>query len=206
MFCSAFSATLFPILKDNDGHSETSRLCYRGTNIYRISTVLLGLCNGDCLPDHSSPTTPLPTFADHQSSGRRWITIAPNCKGIGLFTDKLLDMIYGLCNTISGAIFLANGQNTKSEPDTACLVSGWFSQSNAQAIDFNILIISITVLLSVVKKDLVSNLGTKWQVLICVAAWVPGIITGKTLHSLLSSILASLIQLTTNCRYYRPRS
>lgn len=93
----------------------------------------------------------------------------------------MVDFIYGLGNTISGAVFLTKGRTPSptSEPDTACLVSGWFSQSNAQAVDFNILIISIVVLLSIVKKDAVAQLQTKWQVLICIAAWIPGFITGK---------------------------
>ena len=90
-------------------------------------------------------------------------------------------MVYGLCNTISGAIFISKGRTPSplSEPDAMCRVSGWFSQSNAQAVDFNILIISIVVLLSVVKKDSIAHLPTKWQVLICVAAWIPGFITGE---------------------------
>lgn len=94
---------------------------------------------------------------------------------------SLLDLIYGLGNTISGAIFLAHGTvpNPLTPPDTACLVSGWFSQANAQHVDFNILIISIVVLLSVTKKDSIAHVDTKWQILICMAAWVPGIITGK---------------------------
>lgn len=90
-------------------------------------------------------------------------------------------MIYGLGNTISGAVFLVNGQTPSplSKPNTACLVSGFFSQANAQAVDFNILIISIIVLLSVIKKDSITHLRTRWQVLICVLAWIPGWITGK---------------------------
>jgi hypothetical protein len=90
------------------------------------------------------------------------------------------DFIYGLGNTISGAIFISNGRTPSplAEPSTACLVSGWFSQANAQHIDFNILIISIVVLFSVIKKDAISHLGMKWEILICAAAWVPGIITG----------------------------
>ena len=65
-----------------------------------------------------------------------------------------------------------------AEPDTICRVSGWFSQSNAQAVDFNILIMSIIVLLSVVRKNSIAHLEMRWQVLICIAAWIPGIITG----------------------------
>lgn len=111
----------------------------------------------------------------------------------------MTDFIYGLGNTISGAVFLTKGRTPSptSEPDTACLVSGWFSQSNAQAVDFNILIISIVVLLSIVKKDAVAQLQTKWQILICIAAWVPGFITGKIsvpLHNLVS--MTHRIQLT----------
>ncbi|KAH6662660.1 hypothetical protein F5X68DRAFT_144918 [Plectosphaerella plurivora] len=89
-------------------------------------------------------------------------------------------MIYGLGNTISGATFLIKGRtpSPQSVPDMACRVSGWFSQSNAQAVDFNILIISIVVLLSVVKKDSIAHLETKWQILICALAWIPGFITG----------------------------
>jgi uncharacterized membrane protein YqaE (UPF0057 family) len=91
-------------------------------------------------------------------------------------------MIYGLGNTISGATFLIRGRTPSplSAPDMACRVSGWFSQSNAQAVDFNILIISIVVLLSVVKKDSIAHLETKWQILICALAWIPGFITGMT--------------------------
>ncbi|KAG7145104.1 hypothetical protein HYQ46_006151 [Verticillium longisporum] len=89
-------------------------------------------------------------------------------------------LIYGLGNTISGAVFLINGRTPSpfSKPSTLCLVSGWFSQANAQHIDFNILIISIIVLLSVVKKDSIAELDTKWQVLICFSAWLPGFTTG----------------------------
>ncbi|PNY23879.1 Uncharacterized protein TCAP_06183 [Tolypocladium capitatum] len=90
------------------------------------------------------------------------------------------DMIYGLGNTISGAVFLITGRTPSplSTPDMACRVSGWFSQSNAQAVDFTILIMSIVVLLSVIRKDSITHLETKWQVLICISAWIPGFITG----------------------------
>ncbi|KAK3702480.1 hypothetical protein LTR37_014842 [Vermiconidia calcicola] len=98
------------------------------------------------------------------------------------------DLIYGLGNTISGAVFLEAGTvpTPATPPTTACLVSGWFSQSNAQAVDFNILIIAIVVLLSVIRKDKIAYLDLKWHVLICMAAWVPGIITG-TIGLLLGS-------------------
>lgn len=97
-------------------------------------------------------------------------------------------MIYGLGNTISGAIFLANGRTPSplSDPPVMCRVSGWFSQSNAQAVDFNILIISIVVLLSVVKKNSITNLEMKWQICLCIAAWIPGFITGKAIPSLVA--------------------
>ncbi|CRK24406.1 hypothetical protein BN1723_013289 [Verticillium longisporum] len=95
-------------------------------------------------------------------------------------TFHMPHLIYGLGNTIPGAVFLINGRTPSpfSKPSTLCLVSGWFSQANAQHIDFNILIISIIVLLSVVKKDSIAELDTKWQVLICFSAWLPGFTTG----------------------------
>lgn len=91
------------------------------------------------------------------------------------------DLIYGLGNTISGAVFIIRGRTPSpiTAPDTACLVSGWFSQANAQFVDFNILIMAIVVLLSVIRTDSITYLDFKWQMLICGAAWVPGIITGK---------------------------
>ncbi|KAI1259212.1 G protein-coupled glucose receptor regulating Gpa2-domain-containing protein [Xylariaceae sp. FL1019] len=90
------------------------------------------------------------------------------------------DLLYGLGNTISGAIFLYSGQTPSplTAPSKACLVSGWFSQSNAQAVDFNILFMAIVVLLSITKRDSVTHLDLKWQILICIAAWIPGFITG----------------------------
>jgi hypothetical protein len=48
-----------------------------------------------------------------------------------------------------------------------------------QTIDFNILIISIIVLTTVIRSDLIARLSLKVQVLACVAAWVPGLITSK---------------------------
>ncbi|KAJ6436478.1 glucose receptor git3 protein [Purpureocillium lavendulum] len=92
----------------------------------------------------------------------------------------LADFIYGLGNTVSGATFLIRGRTPSplSAPDTACRVSGWFSQSDAQAVDFNILIISIIVLLSVLKKDSIAHLSMNWQIVICISAWIPGFITG----------------------------
>ncbi|KAI0158308.1 G protein-coupled glucose receptor regulating Gpa2-domain-containing protein [Xylariaceae sp. FL1272] len=90
------------------------------------------------------------------------------------------DFIYGFGNTISGAIFLYSGQTPSplTTPSTACLVSGWFSQSNAQAVDFNILFMAIVVLLTITKRGAVTQLDLKLQILICVAAWIPGFITG----------------------------
>lgn len=119
----------------------------------------------------------------------------------------IADLLYGLGNTISGAVFIIRGQTPSplTPPDTACLVSGWFSQANAQFVDFNILAMAIVVLLSVVKADSITYLSVKWQILICCAAWVPGIITG-IISNLRRSFTFSLskLSLTPNYRYHWP--
>ncbi|KJZ68280.1 hypothetical protein HIM_12329 [Hirsutella minnesotensis 3608] len=88
------------------------------------------------------------------------------------------DWINSLNNTISGAIALAKGHKDESEkPDAACIANAWIGQLSVQAVDFNILIISIVVLYTVLSNRLISGASTTAMVSICIAAWVPGIIT-----------------------------
>ncbi|CAH0020295.1 unnamed protein product [Clonostachys rhizophaga] len=89
------------------------------------------------------------------------------------------DCINSLENTISGAIFLYLGYTLSdtTPPSAACIASGYINQLSVQTIDFNILIISIIVLVSIVKSDLIARISTTNQILVCVAAWVPALIT-----------------------------
>ncbi|KAI1027616.1 hypothetical protein LB504_011639 [Fusarium proliferatum] len=58
-----------------------------------------------------------------------------------------------------------------------CIANAWVGQLTVQTIDFNILFISITVLLTVRKGHLLQDSSLWSVVLICFCAWIPGIIT-----------------------------
>ncbi|VUC29226.1 unnamed protein product [Clonostachys rosea] len=91
------------------------------------------------------------------------------------------DAMNTLSNAVSGSIFLAQGQmpGGETKPDAACIANAYINQLSVQTIDFNILVISITVLLTVLKTDRVANLSTRFQALLCIAAWVPALITSN---------------------------
>ncbi|KJZ77662.1 hypothetical protein HIM_02839 [Hirsutella minnesotensis 3608] len=91
------------------------------------------------------------------------------------------DWINSLNNTISGAVALARGRKDGNDaPDAACIANAWVGQISVQAVDFNILIISIVVLYTVLNNRLISGASTTATAGICVAAWIPGIITSFT--------------------------
>ncbi|PHH87571.1 hypothetical protein CDD83_8684 [Cordyceps sp. RAO-2017] len=91
------------------------------------------------------------------------------------------DFINSLNNTISGAISLASGHKDGNEAaDAACIANAWIGQISVQAVDFNILIISIIVLYTVRNSRIVAQSSTLATVGLCVAAWVPGFITSFT--------------------------
>uniref|UniRef100_A0A8H7N621 G-protein coupled receptors family 1 profile domain-containing protein n=1 Tax=Bionectria ochroleuca TaxID=29856 RepID=A0A8H7N621_BIOOC len=91
------------------------------------------------------------------------------------------DAMNTLSNAISGSIFLAQGRmpGGETKPDAACIANAYINQLSVQTIDFNILVISITVLLTVLKADRVANLSIRFQALLCIAAWVPALITSN---------------------------
>ncbi|PHH67532.1 hypothetical protein CDD82_1388 [Ophiocordyceps australis] len=88
------------------------------------------------------------------------------------------DFINSLNNTISGAIVLSRGNQPQSlAPDAACLANAWVGQFSVQAVDFNILIISIVVLYTVLNSRIITESSTITTVGICALAWLPGLIT-----------------------------
>ncbi|KAF4589104.1 hypothetical protein GQ602_002993 [Ophiocordyceps camponoti-floridani] len=100
------------------------------------------------------------------------------------------DFINSLNNTISGAFVLSSKDQASVDdtPDVACIANAWIGQFSVQAVDFNILIISIIVLYTVLNSRLVSEPSTWATVGICIAAWIPGLITSELperLHVLL---------------------
>lgn len=91
------------------------------------------------------------------------------------------DLMNSLGNTISGAYFLSQGSTpaTNANPSAACMVNAWVNQLSVQTIDFNILTISVIVLMSVVRTHWISNLSTRAQIFFCAGAWIPGLITSN---------------------------
>ncbi|RDA94912.1 hypothetical protein CP533_0118 [Ophiocordyceps camponoti-saundersi (nom. inval.)] len=88
------------------------------------------------------------------------------------------DFINSLNNTISGAIVLSHGERpTDEKASPACIANAWVGQFSVQAVDFNILIISIIVLYTVLNSRIVSEPPTWATIVICIAAWIPGLIT-----------------------------
>ncbi|KAG6219900.1 hypothetical protein E4U26_007041 [Claviceps purpurea] len=91
----------------------------------------------------------------------------------------IADFINSLNNTISGAVVLSEGhtRNGKAETTPSCVINAWVGQFSVQAVDFNILIISIVVLLTVFRTHLLSDASQRKTILLCAAAWVPGFVT-----------------------------
>ncbi|CAG9991023.1 unnamed protein product [Clonostachys byssicola] len=91
------------------------------------------------------------------------------------------DAMNTLSNAVSGSIFLAQGRmpGGETKPDAACIANACINQLSVQTIDLNILVISFTVLLTVLKTDRVANLSTRFQALLCIAAWAPALITSN---------------------------
>ncbi|PHH64216.1 hypothetical protein CDD81_4830 [Ophiocordyceps australis] len=88
------------------------------------------------------------------------------------------DFINSLNNTVSGAVVLSRGNQPESlAPDAACLANAWLGQFSVQAVDFNILIISIVVLYTVLNSRIITESSTITTVGICALAWLPGLIT-----------------------------
>ncbi|KAF5227988.1 hypothetical protein FANTH_14627 [Fusarium anthophilum] len=80
-------------------------------------------------------------------------------------------------NTISGSLALKYGPLDKTLTRNQCIANAWVGQLTVQTIDFNILFISITVLLTVRKAHLLQESSLWSAILICFCAWIPGIIT-----------------------------
>ncbi|KAF5019825.1 hypothetical protein F66182_8194 [Fusarium sp. NRRL 66182] len=90
----------------------------------------------------------------------------------------IADFINSLNNTISGILVLQDGYKDPKVPaDGQCLANAWVGQFSVQAIDFNILVISISVLLAVTRSHYLDESSRRMTVLVCLVPWVPGTIT-----------------------------
>ncbi|KAJ3528857.1 hypothetical protein NM208_g10014 [Fusarium decemcellulare] len=83
-------------------------------------------------------------------------------------------------NTISGSLVLKYGPLEQVLSDGQCTANAWVGQLTVQTIDFNILFISITVLLTVRITHLLQDSSLRKITMVCFCAWIPGIITSFT--------------------------
>ncbi|KAK4505843.1 hypothetical protein PRZ48_003808 [Zasmidium cellare] len=92
----------------------------------------------------------------------------------------IADWINALNNTISGAIALSRRNDEKQlTKGPACTANGYIGQFSVQAIDFNILIISFAVLLTVRQSSITMEPPWWAIVLICILPWIPSVITSN---------------------------
>ncbi|KAF4457137.1 hypothetical protein F53441_925 [Fusarium austroafricanum] len=90
----------------------------------------------------------------------------------------IADFINSLNNSISGILAIKNGYDDPKAPaSTACLANAWVGQFSVQTIDFNILVISISVLLAVQRQRILDDSSTVMTVIVCIVPWIPGLIT-----------------------------
>lgn len=85
-----------------------------------------------------------------------------------------------LNNTISGAIALSRWRQEEAlTAGKACTANGYIGQFSVQAIDFNILIISLAVLLTARQSRLTLTPTWRQVTFVCAIAWVPPLITSE---------------------------
>ncbi|KAF7510309.1 hypothetical protein GJ744_006805 [Endocarpon pusillum] len=91
------------------------------------------------------------------------------------------DFINSFNHTVSGSFSLANRHKAQPlSPGKSCVTNAWITQFSVQAIDFNILIISIVVLLCIRQQKFAVQPSIRKTTLLCVIAWIPGLITSIT--------------------------
>ncbi|KAK8137410.1 hypothetical protein PG984_002903 [Apiospora sp. TS-2023a] len=92
----------------------------------------------------------------------------------------IADTINSLNNSISGVVTMLNLEKPEPlSPGLACNINAFVGQFSVQAVDFNILIMSVTVLLTLRTHKLSTEPTRLTILLICALAWVPSIITSS---------------------------
>ncbi|KAK7955354.1 hypothetical protein PG988_016048 [Apiospora saccharicola] len=92
----------------------------------------------------------------------------------------IADSINSLNNSISGVVTMLNLDKPEPlSPGLACNINAFVGQFSVQAVDFNILIMSVTVLLTLRTHNLSTEPTRLTVLLICALAWVPSIITSS---------------------------
>ncbi|EME83467.1 uncharacterized protein MYCFIDRAFT_164643 [Pseudocercospora fijiensis CIRAD86] len=83
-------------------------------------------------------------------------------------------------NTISGAFALAR-RNEKQPipPGPGCVANGYVGQFSVQAIDFSILVISLSVLLTIRQSSMMLKPSMRHVVAVCAIPWIPPLVTAN---------------------------
>lgn len=90
----------------------------------------------------------------------------------------LSDCINSLNNSISGIDRIVNrAKAVSASPGRTCNINAIIGQLTVQAVDFNILIISLTVLLAVRYQNVVHEPTRLKTACLCAIPWVPALIT-----------------------------
>ncbi|KAF4340777.1 hypothetical protein FBEOM_5299 [Fusarium beomiforme] len=90
----------------------------------------------------------------------------------------IADFINSLNNSVSGILAIKDGYaDPKAPPSTGCVANAWVGQFSVQAIDFNILIISVSVLLAVQRQQILDDSSRLMTAFVCLVPWIPGLIT-----------------------------
>ncbi|KAK7965731.1 uncharacterized protein PG986_000008 [Apiospora aurea] len=93
----------------------------------------------------------------------------------------IADGMNSMNNSISGVITMLNYQKREPlSPGVACTINAFVGQFSVQAVDFNILIMSVMVLLMLRTRKLSTEPSRPTILLICALAWVPSVITSST--------------------------
>ncbi|KAF2771612.1 hypothetical protein EJ03DRAFT_349237 [Teratosphaeria nubilosa] len=97
-----------------------------------------------------------------------------------IFNLLLADLINSGNNTISGVIALVRRHEAHPlEPGPGCDANAYIGQLTVQAVDFNILVISLAVLLTVKRVSIVER-PPRWKVaIVCIIPWIPPLITAN---------------------------
>ncbi|KAK1671592.1 G protein-coupled glucose receptor regulating Gpa2-domain-containing protein [Colletotrichum godetiae] len=96
---------------------------------------------------------------------------------VNLLLSDFVDMVN---NTVTGLLVLKYGTLDQVIPSGGCTMNAWVGQLTVQTTDFNILFISITVLLTVNKNHLLQDSSLRRIVAVCLCAWIPGVITSMS--------------------------
>ncbi|KAF7190537.1 hypothetical protein HII31_08251 [Pseudocercospora fuligena] len=90
------------------------------------------------------------------------------------------DLINSANNTISGAFALSRRHEKQPiPPGPGCVANGYIGQFSVQAIDFSILVISLSVLLTIRQSKVMLKPSMRHVIAVCAIPWIPPLVTAN---------------------------